>query len=73
MVIALGIGLLVYISVFLLALIIRRVLDDPRSPSHRRVFRFLAIPLALWATILSIKITVDSLGRGATAEAIGER
>ena len=46
------------------------MLGDPQTPSHRRIFRFLAVPGALWVMVLAMNITADSLGRGATAEAI---
>jgi MscS family membrane protein len=69
-VILIGCGLLAYAGVFLIALIIRRVLGDPHTPSHSRIFQFFAVPVALWATILVMTTAADSLGRGATAEAI---
>jgi MscS family membrane protein len=65
-----GIGLLAYISVFLIALLIRQMLGDPQSPSRRRIFRFLSVPGALWVMVLAMNMAADSLGRGATAETI---
>jgi len=65
-----GAGLLAYIAVVLIALLIRRMLSDPQLPSHRRIFRFLAVPGALWVMVLVMNLTADSLGRGVTAEAI---
>jgi MscS family membrane protein len=69
-VLLIGVGLLAYISVFLLALLIRSMLGDPQSPSHRRIFKFFAVPGALWVMVLVMNIAADSLGRGATAETI---
>jgi len=68
----LGIGVLAYISVFLIALLIRTVMGDSQSPSRRRIFRFFAVPGALWVTVLAMNKAADLLGRGATAETIGE-
>jgi len=67
-----GVGFLTYITVFLIALLVRRILGDPQSPSHRQIFRFLAVPGALWVMVLVMNLTADSLGRGATAETISE-
>lgn len=69
-VIAIGVGLLTYIIVFLIALLVRCMLGDPQSPARRLVFRFLAIPGALWVVVLAMNLTADSLGRGTTAETI---
>jgi MscS family membrane protein len=67
-----GVGILTYITVFLIALLVRRMLGDPQSPSHRQIFRFLAVPGAIGVMVLVMNLTADSLGRGATAETIGE-
>ena len=67
-VIVLGTGLLTYLTVFLIALVIRRALGDPNTPSHRRVFRFLALPLGIWFVVISMNTVATSLGRGVTAE-----
>ncbi len=67
-VIAFGVGILVYTTVFLIALAIRRILGDPETPSHRRVFRFLILPVGIWAVIISMSTAATSLGRGVTAE-----
>ena len=69
-VIVLGVGLLLYAAVFLAALMIRRVLGDPQTPSHRRVFRFLMLPLGTWIVVISMNSVSTSLGRGVTAEAV---
>lgn len=69
-VVVFAVGVLVYSAVFLIALAIRRVLGDPDTPSHRRVFRFLILPVGIWTIINSINTIATSLGRGATAEAI---
>jgi len=67
-VIALGSGVLAYATVFLIALAIRRILGDPESPSHRRVFRFLSLPAGIWVVIISMSNVATSLGRGETAD-----
>jgi len=69
-VILLATGTSVYAAVFLIALAIRRVLGNPDTPSHRRVFRFLAIPFGIWMVLMSLNTIAVSLGRGVTAEAI---
>jgi len=69
-VIVLGVGILIYAAVFLIALVIRRVLGDPDTPAHRRVFRFLALPFGIWLVIISMNTVATSLGRGVTAEAM---
>ena len=70
-VIAFGVGILVYATAFLIALAIRRVLGDPETLSHRRVFRFLILPFGFWAVIISMNIVATSLGRGVTGEMMG--
>ncbi len=67
-VILIGVGILLYTMVFLIALSIRRILGDPQSPSHRRVFRFLILPVGIWVVIISMTTVATSLGRGVTAE-----
>lgn len=67
-VIVCGIGIFAYAVVFLIALAIRRVLGDPHAPSHRRVFRFLALPFGIWVVLISMNTVATSLGRGVTAE-----
>jgi MscS family membrane protein len=59
-----------YVTVFLLALMIRRVLGDRQTPSHRRVFRFLVLPLGIWFVVISMNAAATSLGRGVTADTI---
>lgn len=63
-------GTIVYALVFLIALVIRRVLGDPDKPLHRRVFRFLVLPLGAWAVIMCVNATAGSLGRGDAAETV---
>ncbi len=67
-VIVLGVGILIYAAVFLIALAIRRVLGDPDTPSHRRVFRFLVLPFGIWVILIFMNTITTSLGRGVTAE-----
>ena len=69
-VIVLGMGVLIYAVVFLIALTIRRVLSKPDEPSHRRVFKFLVLPFGIWLVLISMNSAATSLGRGATAETI---
>jgi len=58
-----------YAVVFLVALATRRMLGDPHAPSHRRVFRYLVVPVGVWAVIIAANAVATSLGRGVTAEA----
>jgi MscS family membrane protein len=67
-IIVFGVAILVYAATFLTALAIRRMLGDPETPSHRRVFKFLRLPVAIWLVLLSMNIVASSLGRGVTAE-----
>jgi MscS family membrane protein len=69
-VVVLVVGVLVYVAVFLLAIAIRRVLGDPDTPSHRRVFKYLLLPVGIWVVIISVNAVAMSLGGGVTAEAI---
>ncbi len=69
-VIVLTVGILVYGIIFLTAFAIRRVLGDPDTPSHRRIFRFLVMPFGIWVVIMSLNAAATALGRGVTAEAI---
>ena len=69
-VIALGIGALAYASVFLIALMIRRALGNADKPSHRRVFRFLVLPMGVWVVIIAMSSVGTWLGRGVTAETL---
>jgi len=70
-VIAFGVGILAYATVFLIALAIRRILGDPETPSHRRVFRFLILPAGIWVVLISMNTVATALGRGPTAEMLG--
>lgn len=70
MVIILAAGALAYVLVFVLALLIRRLMGDPESPSHRRIFRFLAVPGGIWAVALVMNATTTALGRSVTAETL---
>jgi len=58
-----------YAVVFTIALATRRMLGDPHTPSHRRVFRYLVIPVGVWAVIIAANAVATSLGTGVTAEA----
>jgi MscS family membrane protein len=62
-------GIFAYLMVFLVALATRRMLGDPHTPSHRRVFRYLAVPVGVWAVIIATNAAATSLGTGVTAEA----
>lgn len=67
-IIVFGVGILVYAAVFLVAILVRRLLGDPHTLAHRRVFRFLALPFGIWVVLISINAVATSLGRGVTAE-----
>ncbi len=69
LIIVLTTAVFAYIAVFLIALAIRRMLADPGTPSHRRIFRFLMLPFGVWIVILSASTAATSLGRGIAAEA----
>ncbi len=68
-VILLASGLLAYMAVFLIARVIRKALGDPEAPSHRQVFRFIAIPFSIWAVILTLNAVGTWLGSGVTIDA----
>ncbi|VUX55713.1 putative Mechanosensitive ion channel family protein [uncultured Woeseiaceae bacterium] len=67
-VIVFAVAIFAYAAVFLVALAIRRVLGDPDTPTHQRVFRFLAQPAGIWVVVMSMSTVATSLGRGVTAE-----
>ena len=69
-VLVLAVSILAYGTVFLIALVIRRVLGDPDTPSHRRIFRFLVLPFGIWVVLMSMNSVATSLGRGVTAEEV---
>ena len=69
-VILLAVGILVYGMVLLIAFIIRRTFDNHDLSSNRRIFRFLALPVGIWAVIMSLNGVAVWLGQTATAEAI---
>lgn len=64
------VGFFAYATVFLLALVIRRLLGDPNKPSHRRVFKFMALPFAIWVVVIAMNFAATLLGRGVTAETL---
>ncbi len=67
-VIVLGAGAAVYVAVFLLGLITRRLMSDPGAQYDRQVFRFMILPAGLWSVIMTMNAVANSLGRGTTAE-----
>ena len=67
--IVLATGVVMYFVVFLIALAIRRILADPGTPSHKRIFRFLLLPFGIWVVIITSNAVATSLGRGISAEA----
>ncbi len=69
-VIVLATAIVVYLIVFLVALLMRRQLGEPNKPAHRQVFRFLVLPFGLWAVLIAMNTAATSLGRGVTAEAL---
>jgi len=62
-------GIFAYLVVFLVALAVRRMLGDPNAPSQRRVFRYLVVPVGVWAVIIAANAVATSLGTGVTTEA----
>lgn len=71
-VISLAAAAVVYAIIFLIALAIRRALGDPAKPSHRKIFRFLILPVGIWAIVLTLNGFAIELGRGDTARAISQ-
>ena len=71
-VLAVAAGALAYVTVFILALLVRRIFDDPDKPASRQVFRFLIVPFGLWAVVMAANTVAGSLGKGPTAEAIAK-
>ncbi len=69
-VIVLGIGMLIYVVVFLIALTIRAVLGEPDKPSRRRIFKFLVLPFGIWLALIAMNTVATSLGRGVTADTV---
>jgi len=67
-VIVIAAGIFAYAVVFLVALTTRHMLGDPNAPSHRRVFRYLVVPVGVWAVIIAANAIATSLGRGGTTE-----
>lgn len=67
-VIILTTGVAAYAGMFLVALLIRQFLGDPRRNRNRRVFRFLALPFGVWLVVLAMSNVANTLGRGGTAE-----
>jgi len=66
------VGVFAYSVIFLTALVVRQILGDPDTPSHRRIFRFLVIPFGIWVVLMSVNSVTASLGLGVTAGAIQE-
>ena len=69
-VLAVAAGALAYVTVFIFALLFRRIFNDPDKPSRRQIFRFLIVPFGLWAVVIAMNMVTGSLGRGPTAEAM---
>ncbi len=69
-VVVLGTGLFVYALVFLLALVVRWAVGNPEMASHKRIFRFIVLPIGLWLTIVIVNVVASSLGRGMATEAL---
>lgn len=71
-VILLGVAILAYGVVFLIAIAIRKTLTDLHTLSQQRLFDFLTIPTGIWVVIISVNAAATSLGRSETAEAWGQ-
>jgi len=69
-VLVLGAGAAAYSLIFLMALVIRRSQSDSDESSRRRIYRFLIVPVGLWVVVLAMNIVGNSLGRGASADAL---
>jgi MscS family membrane protein len=69
-VIALTTGVVVYVTILIFALATRGTLDKNRPTLAKRVFRYLAVPVGIWASFLSMNFVASLLGKGVTATAI---
>ena len=67
-VIVLLVAVLAYTTMFLMALVVRRILKNGEQVSRQRIFRFLTVPFGIWFTIIATNATSMWLGRGDTAE-----
>ena len=67
-----AVGVFAYVATLLTALVVRGLLGDPDTPSHRRLFRFLVIPFGIWVVLMSVNTVTASLGLGVTAGALQE-
>ena len=68
--IVLAAGAFAYGLVYIIAFSVRRILGDPNSVSHQRVYRFLLMPFGIWVVILSMHATTTMLGRSIMAETL---
>ncbi len=67
---ALAAGMVAYGVVLLIALVVRRWLGDSNKDSHRQLFRYLMVPVAIGAVLVTMNKTVLSLGLGTEAASI---
>ena len=69
-VIALTTGFVVYTTILVFAFATRGTLEKNRPTLAKRIFRFLAIPVGIWASFVSMNFVASLLGKGVTATAI---
>lgn len=69
-VLVLATALVTYLFVLVTALASRRTLTRKGSSGARRLFRFLIIPVGIWAVVIMTNYVASVLGKGVTAEAI---
>ena len=67
-VILLAVGILIYATLFLIALVVRRLFGVSGSPSNQRIYDFLVLPFGIWLVLISLNNVASALGAGDTAE-----
>jgi MscS family membrane protein len=67
-VILLAVGILIYATLFLIALVVRRLFGVSGSPSNQRIYDFLVLPFGIWSVLISLNSVASALGAGDTAE-----
>ena len=63
-------ALVTYLSVLIVALLVRRGLGGPERQTARRTYRFLVLPFGIWLVIIVVNTIGEYMGQGVTTEAI---
>jgi MscS family membrane protein len=66
-VILLAVGILIYATLFLIALVVCRMFGVSGSPSNQRIYDFLVLPFGIWSVLISLNSVASALGAGDTA------